>query len=69
MRKADTLFARLFGLFLAAIVLAHLLAFLWFSQYGKPPAVTARLLRRHPAPLTPRARRHAHRCSAAPGCR
>ncbi len=37
MRKADTLFARLFGLFLAAIVLAHLLAFLWFSQYGKPP--------------------------------
>lgn len=37
MRKADTLFARLFGLFLAAIVLAHLLAFLWFSQYGRPP--------------------------------
>ncbi|PZE10162.1 two-component sensor histidine kinase, partial [Pseudomonas sp. 57B-090624] len=37
MRQADTLFARLFGIFLAAIVLAHLLAFLWFQQYGYPP--------------------------------
>ncbi|MDU9416584.1 ATP-binding protein [Pseudomonas solani] len=37
MRQADTLFARLFGIFLAAIVLAHLLAFLWFQQYGNPP--------------------------------
>ncbi|MGL4318035.1 MAG: sensor histidine kinase [Pseudomonas sp.] len=37
MRKADTLFARLFGVFLAAIVLAHALAFIWFSQYGHPP--------------------------------
>lgn len=36
MRKADTLFARLFGVFLAAIVLAHALAFVWFSYYGHP---------------------------------
>lgn len=37
MRKADTLFARLFGIFLLAIVIAHLLAFVWFHQYGNPP--------------------------------
>ncbi len=37
MRKADTLFARLFGVFLAAIVLAHALAFAWFTYYGHPP--------------------------------
>ncbi|PAU65299.1 two-component sensor histidine kinase [Pseudomonas sp. PIC25] len=37
MRNADTLFARLFGIFLLAIVLAHLLAFAWFEQ-GKPPS-------------------------------
>lgn len=37
MRKADTLFARLFGVFLAAILLAHVLAFIWFRYYGPPP--------------------------------
>ncbi|MBD1552000.1 sensor histidine kinase [Pseudomonas typographi] len=37
MRSADTLFARLFGVSLVAIVLAHGLAFLWFQQYGAPP--------------------------------
>lgn len=37
MRRADSLFARLFGVFLAAILLAHGLAFLWFSHYGRPP--------------------------------
>ncbi|WP_103103138.1 ATP-binding protein [Pseudomonas sp. LFM046] len=37
MRKADTLFGRLFGIFLLAIVIAHLLAFLWFRQYGGQP--------------------------------
>ncbi|MFF7708397.1 ATP-binding protein [Pseudomonas sp. NPDC007930] len=37
MRSADTLFARLFGVSLVAIVLAHVLAFLWFQQYGFPP--------------------------------
>ncbi|GLK90579.1 sensor histidine kinase [Pseudomonas turukhanskensis] len=36
MRSADTLFARLFGMLLLSIVLAHLLAFAWFSQYGGP---------------------------------
>lgn len=36
MRNADTLFARLFGVSLVAIVLAHVLAFLWFQQYGPP---------------------------------
>ncbi|SDI64995.1 Signal transduction histidine kinase [Pseudomonas flavescens] len=37
MRRFDTLFARLFVVFLATIVLAHVLAFAWFSQYGHPP--------------------------------
>lgn len=36
-RSADTLFARLFGGALLAIILAHLLAFTWFSYYGFPP--------------------------------
>ncbi|WNW10769.1 HAMP domain-containing sensor histidine kinase [Pseudomonas sp. DTU_2021_1001937_2_SI_NGA_ILE_001] len=36
-RAADTLFARLFGGALAAIVLAHLLAFAWFTYYGQQP--------------------------------
>ncbi|MCO8160796.1 ATP-binding protein [Pseudomonas sp. LJDD11] len=36
-RSADTLFARLFGGALAAILLAHLLAFAWFTHYGPPP--------------------------------
>jgi signal transduction histidine kinase len=35
-RSADTLFARLFGGALLAIILAHLLAFTWFSYYGFP---------------------------------
>jgi signal transduction histidine kinase len=33
-RSADTLFARLFGGALLAIILAHLLAFIWFHHYG-----------------------------------
>lgn len=37
MRRADTLFARLFGVLLLAIVLAHVLAFIWFQSYGHPP--------------------------------
>lgn len=40
-RSADTLFARLFGGALLAIILAHLLAFAWFHYYGPkmpPPA-------------------------------
>lgn len=36
MRFTNTLFARLFGMMLLSIVLAHLLAFAWFSQYGGP---------------------------------
>ncbi|WP_397448473.1 sensor histidine kinase [Pseudomonas sp. NA-150] len=35
-RSADTLFARLFGGALLAILLAHLLAFIWFTHYGFP---------------------------------
>lgn len=35
--RFDTLFGRLFGLLLIAIVLAHLLAFFWFHHYGHPP--------------------------------
>ncbi|MFV3306662.1 sensor histidine kinase [Pseudomonas sp. NY15181] len=39
LKRADSLFARLFGVFLLAIVIAHLLAFAWFSHYGphQPP--------------------------------
>ncbi|WP_335945273.1 HAMP domain-containing sensor histidine kinase [Pseudomonas sp. G166] len=35
--RLDSLFGRLFGVLLLAIVLAHLLAFAWFSHYDKPP--------------------------------
>ncbi|MGN7739864.1 sensor histidine kinase [Pseudomonas sp. 22526] len=35
--RFDTLFGRLFGVLLIAIVLAHLLAFFWFRLYGPPP--------------------------------
>ncbi|KAF0863703.1 HAMP domain-containing sensor histidine kinase [Pseudomonas sp. LD120] len=35
--RFDTLFGRLFGVLLIAIVLAHLLAFFWFRHYGPPP--------------------------------
>jgi len=35
--RFDTLFGRLFGVLLLAIVLAHLLAFAWFHHYGPPP--------------------------------
>ncbi|WMN19560.1 MULTISPECIES: HAMP domain-containing sensor histidine kinase [Pseudomonas] len=34
--RFDTLFGRLFGVLLIAIVLAHLLAFFWFQHYGPP---------------------------------
>jgi two-component system OmpR family sensor kinase len=33
----NTLFGRLFGLLLVAIVLAHVLALFWFHHYGRPP--------------------------------
>lgn len=35
--RFDTLFGRLFGVLLVAIILAHLLAFAWFHYYGPPP--------------------------------
>ena len=35
--RFDTLFGRLFGMLLVAIILAHLLAFFWFHYYGPPP--------------------------------
>ncbi|APC15235.1 two-component sensor histidine kinase [Pseudomonas frederiksbergensis] len=35
--RFDTLFGRLFGVLLLAIILAHLLAFFWFHHYGPPP--------------------------------
>ncbi|WP_213939995.1 HAMP domain-containing sensor histidine kinase [Pseudomonas sp. dw_612] len=35
--RFDTLFGRLFGVLLIAIILAHLLAFFWFRHYGPPP--------------------------------
>ncbi len=36
-RRFDTLFARLFGGALLAILLAHMLAFIWFMNYGMHP--------------------------------
>ncbi|MCI3945034.1 Two-component signal transduction histidine kinase [Pseudomonas syringae] len=41
-RRFDTLFARLFGGALLAILLAHLLAFIWFTQYGMRPMPSPR---------------------------
>ncbi|MGX1176178.1 sensor histidine kinase [Pseudomonas sp. R151218B TE3479] len=35
--RLDSLFGRLFGVLLLAIVLAHLLAFAWFFHYDQPP--------------------------------
>jgi signal transduction histidine kinase len=35
--RFDTLFGRLFGVLLVAIILAHLLAFAWFHHYGPRP--------------------------------
>lgn len=52
-RSADTLFARLFGGALLAIVLAHLLAFAWFHYYGPkmpPPPNEARREAMQPRP-------------------
>jgi len=44
MKRLDTLFARLFLVFLGLIVLAHALAFVWLEHYGPP---------RHPHPHPP----------------
>lgn len=49
MRQADTLFARLFGVSVIAIVLAHLLALLWFHYYGFPEGPPGP----PPAPMAP----------------
>jgi signal transduction histidine kinase len=58
--RFDTLFGRLFGVLLIAIVLAHLLAFFWFRLYGPPhpppanetsgPSASARFEPRPPRP-------------------
>ncbi|WP_213877526.1 ATP-binding protein [Pseudomonas sp. dw_358] len=45
MKSPDTLFARLFGVSLIAIVFAHILAYLWFQQYGFPPPPPNRVAR------------------------
>lgn len=52
-RSADTLFARLFGGALLAIVLAHLLAFVWFHYYGPrmPPPDCGRPMASQTQPL------------------
>lgn len=56
MRRADSLFARLFGVFLLAILLAHGLAFAWFNHYGPPrppPPAHADLQQFGPPPPPP----------------
>lgn len=53
MRRADSLFARLFGVFLVAILLAHALAFAWFEHYGKPPGPPAPPAHTQSAPPPP----------------
>ncbi|WP_017530390.1 ATP-binding protein, partial [Pseudomonas fluorescens] len=40
----NTLFGRLFGVLLVAIVLAHALAFFWFHHYGQPPPPPERFI-------------------------
>ncbi|MBB1614114.1 signal transduction histidine kinase [Pseudomonas protegens] len=56
--RFDTLFGRLFGVLLIAIVLAHLLAFFWFHHYGPPPPPpppdSAQLINGQPPPPYPR---------------
>ncbi len=37
MRRTDSLQLRLFGMFVLAIALAHLLAFIWFHSFAAPP--------------------------------
>ncbi len=45
--RFNTLFGRLFGVLMLAIVLAHLLAFIWFHHYGGgPPPPPPKLLTR-----------------------
>ncbi|AZD28483.1 sensor histidine kinase [Pseudomonas chlororaphis] len=48
--RFDTLFGRLFGVLLIAIVLAHLLAFFWFRLYGPPPRPPAGEFSSQPQP-------------------
>lgn len=55
-RAADTLFARLFGGALLAIVLAHLLAFVWFTHYGPPPPPRQEPAAQQPEANAPRPR-------------
>jgi len=55
LQRADSLFARLFGVFLLAIVVAHLLAFAWFHHYGphrpdRPPPPPEQGFERGPPP-------------------
>ncbi|WP_152222334.1 cell wall metabolism sensor histidine kinase WalK [Pseudomonas sp. SCB32] len=55
LKRADSLFARLFGVFLLAIVIAHLLAFAWFRHYGPhmpppPPPPPSEGFERGPPP-------------------
>jgi len=56
--RFDTLFGRLFGVLLLAIVLAHMLAFAWFHHYGPPPPPAppefSEGLDNPPPPLDPR---------------
>ena len=49
----NTLFGRLFGLLLVAIVLAHVLAFFWFHHYGPPPPPRAAFVEQPDGSLTP----------------
>ncbi|WEK11378.1 MAG: HAMP domain-containing sensor histidine kinase [Candidatus Pseudomonas colombiensis] len=55
--RFDTLFGRLYGVLLIAIVLAHLLGYLWFQHYGPPP----------PPPPYPHTAGQAEGQRAAPG--
>lgn len=64
--RFDTLFGRLFGVLLIAIILAHLLAFFWFHHYGPPPppppppGFSENFDGRHP-PMDPRFQRRSPR--------
>ncbi|MDE1166610.1 MAG: HAMP domain-containing sensor histidine kinase [Pseudomonas sp.] len=58
MQGTSTLFARLFGMSMVAIVVAHVVAYFWFQKYGMGPPHSPTLdesgrLIAHPPPNTP----------------
>ncbi len=64
----NTLFGRLFGVLLVAIVLAHALAFFWFHHYGQPPPPPERFIEQPGASSMPLREKPPALGSAARSC-